>query len=368
MKNIHLIPTDKPSRLSKFVNQLYFFKETEVKGLIDQHIYITSDEKLPYDSSIFDNGAFYHIDAAGDVHIITKHTFKPNPNFCKKIILTTDQDLIKDGVQTIDDEFLEWFIKNPSCEWVDVKYQYWEGRYTYKISIPKQLPTVTMEEFIKELDEKFPIQEPKHKYEYIGECKGNNNNGCFLDSSGHNCGCFIRVLKEEPKQHIDLINDNIEEFDTKLEQFKQETLEEAAERLSLEKYPEEFRVDDGCNYPQQEWDINKTDRTIYKKGFINGAKLQAERSQIIVPPDATNIEVFAIKPDKNGKLFAYIGYKISNGNFHFSAVPFTEPKPKILYSEEDMIEYSDYCLMCSAEKTLKIPVLPKEWFEQFKKK
>lgn len=34
----------------------------------------------------------------------------------KKIILTTDQDLIKDDVQTIDDDFLEWFVKNPSYE------------------------------------------------------------------------------------------------------------------------------------------------------------------------------------------------------------------------------------------------------------
>ena len=38
----------------------------------------------------------------------------------KKIILTTDQDLIKDGVQAIDDEFLEWFVKNPNCEFVEV--------------------------------------------------------------------------------------------------------------------------------------------------------------------------------------------------------------------------------------------------------
>lgn len=35
---------------------------------------------------------------------------------CEKIILTTDQDLIKDGIQAINDEFLEWFVKNPSCE------------------------------------------------------------------------------------------------------------------------------------------------------------------------------------------------------------------------------------------------------------
>ena len=69
----------------------------------------------------------------------------------KKIILTTDQDLIKDGVQTIDDEFLEWFVKNPSCEFVEVKEkQHFEADkskrinplngvyYSYKIIIPQE--------------------------------------------------------------------------------------------------------------------------------------------------------------------------------------------------------------------------------------
>ena len=37
-----------------------------------------------------------------------------------KVILTTNKLLIKDGVQKIDDEFLEWFVKNPSCEEVEV--------------------------------------------------------------------------------------------------------------------------------------------------------------------------------------------------------------------------------------------------------
>jgi len=26
--------------------------------------------------------------------------------------------------------------------------------------------------------------------EYVGECKGNNNDGCFQDSPGHDCGCY----------------------------------------------------------------------------------------------------------------------------------------------------------------------------------
>ena len=37
-----------------------------------------------------------------------------------KVILTTNKLLIKDGVQAIDDEFLEWFVENPSCERVEV--------------------------------------------------------------------------------------------------------------------------------------------------------------------------------------------------------------------------------------------------------
>jgi len=79
----------------------------------------------------------------------------------KKIILTTDQDLINDGVQAIDDEFLEWFVKNPSCESVEVKQELGfcincEWNYDscpnakeclkgkYKIIIPQEEPKKTL--------------------------------------------------------------------------------------------------------------------------------------------------------------------------------------------------------------------------------
>ena len=46
------------------------------------------------------------------------------------------------------------------------------------------------------------------------------------------------MKQEAPKQHVELINDNIEEFDKAIELFKQETtLEEAIERLFIH-YPE----------------------------------------------------------------------------------------------------------------------------------
>ena len=64
------------------------------------------------------------------------------------VILTTNNLLIEDGVQPIDDEFLEWFVKNPSCEEVEViksSYngtksidKYWDGEY--KIVTPIEKP------------------------------------------------------------------------------------------------------------------------------------------------------------------------------------------------------------------------------------
>ena len=42
--------------------------------------------------------------------------------------------------------------------------------------------------------------ENKQEYKYIGECKGNNDNGCFMESPGYDCGCYKKVYQEEPKQ------------------------------------------------------------------------------------------------------------------------------------------------------------------------
>ena len=46
MKNIHILSTDKPSRLLKFANKLIFDNETEVKDKRNQFIYITNDEEI----------------------------------------------------------------------------------------------------------------------------------------------------------------------------------------------------------------------------------------------------------------------------------------------------------------------------------
>jgi hypothetical protein len=61
-------------------------------------------------------------------------------------------------------------------------------------------------------------EEPIRNYELIGECKGNPN-GCFMDSCGHDCGCFTK----EPKQDSNFYEKLKFSFSEKLKQYFEET-------------------------------------------------------------------------------------------------------------------------------------------------
>jgi len=135
MKNIHIIPTDKPSRLSILNSgKLNFGAEImSSSNSKPQHIYITSDEEIKegVDQWYLDKFLNKPYNSGG-----SQYSSKQDV-----IILTTDQDLISDGVQAIDDEFLEWFVKNPSCESVEVQ-KWFDGLdfLEYKIIIPQEEP------------------------------------------------------------------------------------------------------------------------------------------------------------------------------------------------------------------------------------
>ena len=143
MKNIHILPTNKPSRLAKhssgsFHIVSYIAHKKGLYKMTNQHIYITCDEEIKERDWCY--------------AILSRQIFQNiNPNLKsedkKKIILTTDHDLIKDGVQSIDDEFLEWFVKNASCEYVEVVNDEYvdleKDEYVdlCKIIIPKEEPS-----------------------------------------------------------------------------------------------------------------------------------------------------------------------------------------------------------------------------------
>ena len=210
-RNLWVIPTDKPSRLMLRHRILFFFKDDDSipKGTAkNQNIYITSDEEIKEgDAYLTKNGEICKSHNGSKVLL-----FKTD----KKIIITTDQDLINDGVQAIDDEFLEWFIKNPSCEEVEVVYGLFNpmGRqvdpndlgqnhskcvWKYKIITTKEEPKPfkNMEKLTKVDWKKFkknPI--PNKKQETLEEqC------ACTDQCLGYLTKTCKRI-EEEPKQEI----------------------------------------------------------------------------------------------------------------------------------------------------------------------
>ena len=144
MKNIHILPTSQPSRLAYDFDKLILNSRLLSPILYKtQNIYITSDEEIKV-------GDWFISLYSNSIQKELKLDCTLNKDAYKKIILTTDQDL--DGVQAIDDEFLEWFVKNPSCEYVEVEefepiygHQNNSSNVLYKIIIPKEEPKQTDE-------------------------------------------------------------------------------------------------------------------------------------------------------------------------------------------------------------------------------
>jgi hypothetical protein len=234
MKNIHLLPTDKPSNLTvrtKTNELLYSYKLFSSKNgsdiNVNQHIYITSDEEIKEGDWIKWGDAIY------------KANRKYIPPF-KKIILTTDQDLIADGVQAINNEFLEWFVNNPSYEIAHVVYDrdiITEGLQTlkyggYRIIIPKEESKQKTRVFGTEDDKSFWSDKPKQKCEHIKEY------GCIKDICTCNTGPKQDPTLENAKLALreyilankEKVTEDLQEMREKSGTGRDETLEEAAKR------------------------------------------------------------------------------------------------------------------------------------------
>jgi len=153
MKNVHVLPTEKPSRLriGDNGNVVLGLMQNSIVSRNDSftnyHIYITSDEEIKegdYTLMFDDFGNLFLCDKPQQYLGIEKgHHLNKG---LRKIILTTDQDLIDNGVQAIDDNQLEWFVDNLSCKEVEVRNMKTipelqlsgNNHLCYKIILPKE--------------------------------------------------------------------------------------------------------------------------------------------------------------------------------------------------------------------------------------
>ena len=228
---------------------------------INENIYITNDEEIKEGDWVLmfdDLGNLFLCDKPQQYLGIEKgHHLNKG---LRKIILTTDQDLIADGIQSIDDEFLEWFVKNPSCEWVKVGKTpkvHFIIKESYKIIIPKEENSI----------------EAKQRAKNYMSLKGALDSQ-YVDFSNPNAdkitSASTTTIKEEPKQ---------------------ETIEEAVEKYANE-LPKPYNY--GINSDK-------------KKGFIEGAKWQAKQNNT---SKVNRVEVIQHSEPYNGR--AYTNYNVNN--------------------------------------------------------
>ena len=205
MKNVFILSSKNPSRLyvRNDVTPLFYsnFQGDPV------NIYITSDEEIKEkDWHILKDGEY-----KGELRqLITKPS---SPYISAKVVLTTDTDLIKDGVQTISDDFLNWFIKHPSCDEIELlklvynpSYKDYtpdgDGIYLTPKSESLQKGEILVETNICDYDSSIP--EEKKKYPIGGYAPGNYSCICttcrttFIgDKRAVQCEkCAIELVKE----------------------------------------------------------------------------------------------------------------------------------------------------------------------------
>lgn len=284
MKNVHILPakTNRTSYLAFDRNNKLHFKGhahqyNSSGGWSPMHACITSDEEVKEGNWVVKISSLYKGGGSIQKYSFIDRQFE-DITF-KKIILTTDPDLINDGIQSIDDNFLEWFVKNPSCESVEVEIfcgvcqsndgECWRskecsrGTYEdiYKIAISKEenihdeyLKGDILEIFINNC-----ISSGKYidgvlnlKQKQILEIE--DILGRYNDSKAK-----TKIRKILEPKHERICNCGLKESEHNVRHPfipKQETPEEAAEKI----------------YNDNLFDYEK-----YRDGFITGAKWQAER-------------------------------------------------------------------------------------------
>jgi hypothetical protein len=253
MKNIHVLPTSQPSRLYKNIDNELSFTDIEFEQTnnfnTNQNIYITSDEEIK-------EGDWY-IYLGQIIKRIRKNPRAEYPySHYQKIILTTDQDLTKDGVQAIDDEFLEWFIKNPSCEEVEVKKECC-GQCDERLCEVNDLGR-------KETKENtfYKIIIPKEEQINCEHCDGD---GIYITADSERVECPMCEKGKTPKEEL-------QRGITITHVGKQETLEEAAERL----------VKETTLYGSQEASIGSSARSYFEtelRCVLLGMQYQQEQNK-----------------------------------------------------------------------------------------
>lgn len=144
-----MLPTDQASRLYLEYGDcdlcLANYPLPQTSRSNNQHLYITTDDEIREGDWFI-----HHSHSTTSLHqaksVVPESIITMDDEGCwminaKRVILTSDQTLNMCGVQEIDPAFMDWFVKNPTCEFVKVtKLDYLTNRQYRIYDLPQEEP------------------------------------------------------------------------------------------------------------------------------------------------------------------------------------------------------------------------------------
>jgi hypothetical protein len=354
MKNLFLLPTDKPSRLYLWEDKLRIGDLTTAPknlGISNQNIYITNDEEIKEEDWVFGmDGIFQY---KGKVNL-------PDVELPKKIILTTDETLIADGVQAIDDEFLEWFVDNPSCEEVDidVDLKYFNVDELRERHL-KGLPHIYSEKIGYKII--IPQEELKPIHKFNSGLGATLCNECYvIISEGLTEDLYCEKCKHKQK-----LNSLVESWQKRQKEYESLAEKHRDSDHTYKKYTYRAQATRDCW--KELLTFNKTTEGYYDDfKMIEGEKIEEAAKRFWKESKANPIEmaIFGAEWQQEQDLNLVQSYLSAN----LQNIELLEKS----YSEEEVLKYLNHLIMMKSSELDKFTddeeTVTMKWFEQFKKK
>lgn len=132
-KNIHLIGTTEATRLHNTFNLLRLEKDYDFSPC-NLNVYVTKEDEDIHDGDfiITKDGRLVEV----------SYLLSPDLEGASKVVLTSDTELTREGVQLTDDNFLKWMVANPTMDKVIVTNLYGDfnpAKNVYQIIIPQEV-------------------------------------------------------------------------------------------------------------------------------------------------------------------------------------------------------------------------------------
>jgi hypothetical protein len=145
MKNTYILTTKGQSLLhfakeKMFITSSFPIGETELYNSTPQYVYIVVDDQILVYDFVYDTYRNQILPVSDDENM---QFFNLSKNRYKKIAITNDPDLIREGVREVTESFLDWIARNSETyDFIKLEGTFNKGDHSAEYTIVEPIKTI----------------------------------------------------------------------------------------------------------------------------------------------------------------------------------------------------------------------------------